>query len=49
VAVGGTILIRLIQLCFLTVLGGASMAHLVRKINRSPAKIPAGSGVAKSF
>jgi len=49
VAVGGTILIRLIQLCFLTVLGGASMAHLVRKINRNPTKIPAGSGVAKSF
>lgn len=32
-AVGATILIRLIQLCFLTVLGGASLAYLVKKIN----------------
>jgi uncharacterized protein (TIRG00374 family) len=49
IAVGGTILIRLIQLVFLTALGGASMAYLVRKINRNPAKMPADKSAAKSF
>jgi glycosyltransferase 2 family protein len=48
-AVGATILIRLIQLWFLTAMGGASMAYLVRKINRDMTRFPADKGVAKSF
>jgi uncharacterized protein (TIRG00374 family) len=48
-AIGATILIRLIQLWFLTALGGASMAYLVRKINRAPIRPPSNNGLAKSF
>jgi hypothetical protein len=48
-AVAATILIRLIQLWFLTALGGASMAYLIRKINRDAVRPPVNGGVAKSF
>jgi uncharacterized protein (TIRG00374 family) len=48
-AVAATILIRLIQLWFLTALGGASMAYLIRKINHEALMPPINNGVAKSF
>ena len=48
-AVAATILIRLIQLWFLTALGGASMAYLIRKINRDAVRARVNEGVAKSF
>jgi uncharacterized membrane protein YbhN (UPF0104 family) len=48
-AVAATILIRLIQLWFLTALGGASMVYLIRKINRDAIRPQVNEGVAKSF
>jgi uncharacterized protein (TIRG00374 family) len=48
-AVAATILIRLIQLWFLTAVGGASMAYLIRKINKNTLQPSLNKGVAKSF
>ena len=48
-AVAATILIRLIQLWFMTVLGGAATAYLIKKINHKGPNTPAEKSIAKSF
>ncbi len=48
-AVAASILTRLIQLWFLTALGGISTAYLVKKINRNAIMAAIGKGAAKSF
>jgi glycosyltransferase 2 family protein len=48
-AIAATILIRVIQLWFLTALGGIATAYLVRKINKDPSKRGLAENVAKSF
>lgn len=48
-AVASTILIRLIQLWFLTALGGISMAYLIKKIDHDANNPSLNGGVAKGF
>jgi uncharacterized protein (TIRG00374 family) len=48
-AVAASILIRLIQLWFLTALGGISTAYLVKRINRDSVMAVVQKGAAKSF
>ncbi|MFB3766652.1 MAG: YbhN family protein [Methanotrichaceae archaeon] len=48
-AVVASILIRLIQLWFLTALGGIATAYLVKKINRDPQDPPSRSVQQKAF
>ncbi len=48
-AVAASILIRLIQLWFLTAVGGISTAYLIKKINRDAIKTAMSKGAAKSF
>jgi len=48
-AVAASILIRLIQLWFLTAFGGISTAYLVKKINRDGSSSAIKIGAAKSF
>lgn len=48
-AVAASILIRLIQLWFLTAVGGISTAYLVKKINRDAVMAAVRKGAAKSF
>jgi uncharacterized protein (TIRG00374 family) len=48
-AVAATILIRIIQLWFLTAIGGASMAYLIRKINHNAIGPAINKSLPKSF
>jgi uncharacterized protein (TIRG00374 family) len=48
-AVAASILIRLIQLWFLTAIGGLSTAYLVKRINRDAVVAVVQNGAAKSF
>jgi uncharacterized protein (TIRG00374 family) len=48
-AIAATILIRVVQLWFLTAVGGLATVHLIRKINKDPSKRGLTEHVAKGF
>lgn len=48
-AIAATILIRVVQLWFLTAAGGLATVHLIRKINKDPSKRSPTENVAKGF